>query len=102
MRIGAEPVAGVRQGHHVQEFKRLVPGLAFTHRAMDEQDLADLLLDGVQRVQRRHGFLEHHADAFAADLQHVVLGCAHHLLAVDANRSPGVACVLVGQELHDR
>src|SRR5205809_3180986 len=38
------------------------PGQPLVHA----QDLVDLLLDGVQRVQRRHRLLEDHRDAITA------------------------------------
>ena len=95
--IGTETLGRVGQCHHVEQLQGALAGGAFAHAPMYEEDLAELLLDGVQRIERGHRLLEHHADAFAADLQHVVLGRANHLLAVDPDRPPGMARVLVGQ-----
>jgi hypothetical protein len=47
------------------------------------QRFADLTADGVQRVQRRHRFLEHHRDAVAAQRAPVVVGQADQLAAVE-------------------
>ena len=43
------------------------------HAAMQDQRLGDLAADAVQRVERRHRLLEHHADAVAAQPLHLGL-----------------------------
>jgi hypothetical protein len=37
------------------------------------QNLGDLLADGHERIERRHGFLEHHGDLAAANAAHLAL-----------------------------
>jgi len=37
------------------------------------QNLGDLVADGHERVQRRHGLLEHHGDLAAAHAAHFAL-----------------------------
>ena len=66
------------------------------------QDLADLPLDAVQRVQRRHGFLEHHRDVVAADLAQLVLGRAHQVRALEQDLTRRVRGRRIGQQLQDR
>ena len=102
MRIRAQPLVRIGQGDQVQQFKSSFPGVALAQGPVDIEDLADLPLDRAQRVQGRHRLLEHHADAFAAHLEHVVLARAHDFAAVDADRSARMRRVLVGEQLHHR
>ena len=44
--------------------------------AMQKQDLADLLLDRVQRIERGHRLLEDDRDVVAAHLAHLALAHA--------------------------
>src|SRR5690606_5107869 len=69
---------------------------------VDLQDLADLLLDPVQRVEGRQRFLEDHRDAVAADGAHGTLARADQLGAAEADASPRMTRQRIGQELHDR
>ncbi len=66
----------VADAHAAQHFKNTLAALRGRHRAaMQFQAFVQLPADGHGRVQRRHGFLEHHADAGAAQLaQHCRLG----------------------------
>ena len=85
VREGAKPGFGLRDLHQPQELEgaraRLLPAQA----AMDEQHLADLALDRVQRVERGHRLLEDHADAAAADGAQEAVVAADQLLAVEAD-----------------
>ena len=102
VRVRPQPLLGLLQPHEVQQLQRPRTGFPAAHRPVHEQDLSDLLLDRVQRVQRGHRLLEHHPDAFAADRQQVLVGQADHFRAGDPDRAPRVARVLVRQELHHR
>ena len=100
VRVGTQPTGGVGQGDQIEQFERPFPGLALAQRPVDVKDLADLPLDGVQRVQGGHRLLEHHADPLAAHLEHLVFGCAHHFPAIDADGAARMGRVLVGKQLH--
>ena len=56
------------------------------------QRLGDLLLDGVERIERGHRLLEHHGDAVAADVAQHRLRRADQLLC----RRSGCCCVADG------
>jgi hypothetical protein len=52
-------------------------------RAVQRQDLADLLLDRMQRVERGHGLLEDHGDLVAAHAAQPALVGGEHVLALE-------------------
>jgi hypothetical protein len=61
--------------------------------------LGDLLADGLERVQRGHRLLEHHADIVAAQAAHLLLGSAEDVGARKTD-PPGGLCPL-RQQPHD-
>ena len=76
-------------------------GFAF-HVLVQEQDFADLLFDGMERVQRGLWLLKDHADLFAADFAHEGIVLADQFLAVEFDaRSFRVRGAGIWQELHD-
>ena len=102
VREGAEPGFGLWDLHQPEELEgaraRLLPAQA----AVDEQHLADLALDRVQRVERGHRLLEDHADAAAADGAQEAVVAADQLLAVEADAPGRVRRQGIGQQLQDR
>jgi hypothetical protein len=56
---------------------------------VDEQGLADLALDVVERVERGHRLLEDHADPVPADLAHERVAAADELGALEADAAVG-------------
>ena len=52
---------------------------------MDFEDLADLPLDRMQRIERRHRLLEDHGDVVAAHLAQRALIGMEQLLALEAD-----------------
>ena len=70
--------------------------------AVQLQDLADLPLDRVERVERGHRLLEHHGDVVAAHLAHLVLVGGDQVLALEQDAAGRVMRGRVGQELQDR
>ena len=65
-------------------------------------DLADLLLDGVQRVERGHRLLEDDRDLLAADLAHVMARRLEQVLAAEADLAGGMRGRRIGQQPQDR
>jgi hypothetical protein len=100
--IGAEPVLGLRQLYPLQQFQRAGLRPRPPHRLVDEQHLAHLLLDGVQRVERGHRLLEDHGDPVAADPAERALGGAHQLLTLEQDGPRRMVGEWIRQELHDR
>ena len=65
--------------------------------------LADLLFDGMQRVERGHRLLEHHGDAPAAHAPEIRFAGTDQLLAGKFNAAAGpVPRWRIGQQLQDR
>jgi hypothetical protein len=54
---------------------------------VQKQDFADLLLDRVKRIERRHRLLEDDRDAIAAHAADLVLLQAEEILALEINRA---------------
>ena len=69
---------------------------------MQQQDLADLLLDGVERIERGHRLLEDDSDVVAAHVADLGLGQAQQLLALEADRAGRMVRGGIRQELQDR
>jgi hypothetical protein len=70
--------------------------------AVPLQDLADLLLDRVQRVERRHRLLEHHGDVVAADLAQLVDTCLQQILALEQDLAGGMRGRRIAEQPQDR
>ena len=68
---------------------------------MDLQHLADLLLDGVQRVERGHRLLKDHGNLVAADMAQAVERQRHQILALEADDAGGMRRRGVGKEPQD-
>ena len=102
VRIAVEPLFGVPQADLAQELQGLRPRPLAREALVQEQRLAHLPGDRVQRVQRGHRLLEDHGDAVAAHPAHDILARAHELLAVEADAPRGVRGRRIGQKLEQR
>jgi hypothetical protein len=87
MRIAAEPGFGIRNADLRQQLQRARPRRLAAHAAMQQQRLADLRLDGVQRIERGHRLLEDDRDVVAAHLADFVLRQRQQLAALEADAS---------------
>ena len=67
MRVGAESLLGVADADPGQEVEDAGAGGGAGEALVEREALADLLLDGVERVQAGHRLLEDEADVVAAD-----------------------------------
>jgi hypothetical protein len=72
VREGLDPALRVRDADHLQHLEGALAGRAVLHAAMELEDLGDLAADVLDRVQRRLGLLEDHADPVAPELPEVV------------------------------
>ncbi len=59
--------------HQLQQLQGALSSLLFVHALMLLQHFTNLFADGVQRVQRTHGFLKNHCNAVAANIAHLSL-----------------------------
>ena len=101
MRIGAQPGFGVRDADFGQEFDHAGPDRAGA-RVVQFDDLADLLFDGVQRIERGHRLLEDHRDPRAAHAAKRPLAHGQHVLAIEQDLSAGMPRGGIGQQAHER
>jgi hypothetical protein len=99
VRIGPEALFRIANAYLAQEFKRPRPRGTFAHPAMDLQDLANLLLDRMQRVKRGHWLLEDHGDLVATNLAQRLLVLGENVLAMKKDLARRMACSGIGQQL---
>ena len=66
VRVAGEPGFRLLDMDLMQKLQHPVAGGLVAHAAMDFQDLADLALHRVQRIERRHRLLENHRNVVAA------------------------------------
>ena len=70
--------------------------------AMQQQDFADLLFDGVQRIERGHRLLKDDGDVVAAHAPHLALRERQQIVALEGDAAGRMIRRRVGQELEDR
>ena len=101
--IGAEPLLRLGEADQAQQLERARARRAAVEALVQEQHLADLLLDRVQRVQRGHRLLEDHARCGCRG------SCAASSLGAPTSSWPwkrmlplGMPRQRIGQQLQDR
>ena len=73
MRIAAKPRFGFGNADLRQQFQDPRLGFRAAQAVMQSQDFADLRLNGLQRIERRHRLLEDNRDVVAANAANLVL-----------------------------
>ena len=68
---------------------------------VQDQGFTDLFFDGVQRVQRQHGFLKDHADAAAPHAPQGLFIGAKQFFSLKTNAPAGMAGLGIGQQSQD-
>ena len=86
----------------VEHFQRPRARRGAGEAAMQQQDLADLLLDRVQRIERCHRLLEDDGDVVAAHAPHLAFREPQKLAAVERDGARRMTRRRIGQELEDR
>ena len=102
VRIGAEPLLRLADADLVEQLQRARARLPLAHALVQAEDLADLLLDRVQRIERGHRLLEDHGDLVAAHLPQLLLVERQQVLALEEDLAGRVAGRRVGQQLQHR
>ena len=74
MRIGLEPALRIGNADLTQDLDGAGARGFAGQSAVQQQDLSDLLLDRVQRIERGHRLLKDDGDVVAADSPHVAFG----------------------------
>ena len=82
----ARHAARVRNANMGQEFDRRTCR-ACSCAAMDAHGLGDLLADGEDRIEARHGLLEHHGDVIAPDLPQAFVELVRSCIGPDLPRN---------------
>src|SRR4051794_8165380 len=99
MRIAGEPRLRIRNTDLVQQLDDARAGRGTGDTLVQQQDLADLLLDRVQRIERGHRLLEDDRDVVAAYLADLVLREAQQFLPFEMDRARRMARGRIGQQL---
>ncbi len=77
-------------------------GVTAARPVMEGDDLADLPLDRMQRIERRHRLLEHHGDGVAAHGAQFVIRHFEHVAAAEKDLAAWIARGGLRQETDDR
>ena len=85
MRIRVEAAFRVLDADLVEEIEHARLRRAVRQTAMDLEHLADLLLDGVKRVERGHRLLKNHGNLIAADMAEPVERQRHQILVLESD-----------------
>ena len=88
VRIARQRKFCLGQPDPVEHFSRTVLGVAAVGAGVPAYAFGDLLADRLDRVQRRHRLLEHHADVVAAQRAHLVFGRARECRCRRSARCP--------------
>ncbi len=102
MREGAEPAHGIADADLLEKRQGARARLFAFDALVQRQDLADLPLDRVQRVERGHGLLEHHGDLVAAHLAKLRLARLEQVAAAEQDFSRRVAGGGIVEKARDR
>ena len=100
--VGVLLQAAVRlvDADQLQQLLSAGPGFLLGLFGVQQDDLDDLVADGVHRVQTRHRVLEDDGDLVAADLAELLLGHFVDLVAVEPHRAADQTAGVSGQA-HD-
>ena len=101
MRVGVKPLLGIAQADLAQQVEHARGDGVVVHAVMHAQHLADLLLDRVQRVERRHRLLEDDGDLSPRICIISVSGAARMLRPSSTKISP-VGCERRGRDSERR
>src|SRR5262245_35619509 len=102
MRIARQPAGRIRNADLRQQVHGAVARGRTGEPLMQKQDLADLLLDRVQRIERGHRLLEDDADVVAAHVPDLPLAHGEQILALESDFARRMLRRRIRQELHDR
>src|SRR3712207_6608004 len=99
MRIAREAPRRIGNADLIKQIENARTGGAAAQAAMQLKYFPDLLLDCVQRIQRRHRLLEYDGNIVAADVTDIALKQAQQFLSFECDLAGWVARHRIGQEL---
>ena len=102
VRIARKPGFRLGNADLRQQLQRAPPRRRTATPAVQQQDLADLGLDGVQRIERGHWLLKDDRDVVAANAPDLALRQTEQFAALEADVAAGVRRGRIGQQLEDR
>ena len=88
MRIALEPALRIGNADLAEHLEGPRARRCSGEPAMQQQNFADLLFDGVQRIERGHRLLKDDGDVVAAHAPHVALGKRQQIAALEQRCCP--------------
>src|SRR6516164_6511300 len=101
MRIVVDALLGRWDFHQPQQIDGARTRLSSRQAAVADEGLRNLLAYRVDRIERRHRFLEDHRQPIAAQVAHLAIGQAEQIGTIKANSARHLGRAL-GQQSHDR
>src|SRR5262245_20844238 len=102
MRIGAQPRLRIGDADLREQLQRARSRHRSADAGVQREDLADLRLDGVERIERGHRLLEDDRDVVAADFAHLALAGPQELAPLEVDGARRVRSGRIRQQLQDR
>src|ERR1700690_4280801 len=102
MRIARQPPLRIGDADLIEQFEYAGTPLLARKPLVDQQNLHNLLLDGVQRIKRGHRLLEDDGDVVAAHVADLVLRHGEQLAALEHDRTGRMMRGRIRQQLHHR
>src|SRR5208282_6031228 len=99
--ISAEPLSRIGDADLRQQLDDSLSGRGGA-TTVERDDLADLPLNRVQRIERSHRLLKHHGHGGAAHCPQFAIRHFEHVPAAKENLAGRIACRRLRQEAHDR
>src|SRR4029078_9286279 len=96
MRIAREAAFGVGNADLTEQLDDALARGRPADAAVEQQDFADLLLDGVERIERAYRLLGEDRCFVAAHMPDVALGQAEQFLPPEVDRAGWVTCGRIG------
>ena len=102
MRIAGETCLRLGNADLRQQLDDPRPRLGAAHAAVQLQDLADLRLDRVQRIERGHRLLKHDRDLVATNAADLALGHPEQFASLEPDLAGRMRRARIRQQLQDR
>ncbi len=97
VRIAAKPAFWIGDADLAQQFEHAGAHDRSSKPLMQQQNLTDLFLDRVQRIERGHRLLKYDADVVAAHVPDFLLWHGQQLAAIEADRTGRMMRRRIGQ-----
>ena len=102
MGIGSQALFRFANTDAIEQFAHAGTFRCLVHAAVDPKRLANLLENGLKRIERGHRLLEDDRDAATANCPHLVLLQREEISTVEIDFARGMRGGWIGQQAQDR